>query len=1016
MRTRCLLLPLLLAAAAAAQTLPRDVATASGWSNSTPGPIVDFYGAAFFAAQTPHGNELWRSDGSVLGTFLLKDIEPGQQSSYPNYLTVAGSHLFFTAHVTGLGYELWRTDGSPAGTILLRDHAPGSNSGAPTEMIGHGRHVYYAANEPATGMEVWRSDGTSGGTTLWLDLEPGPTSAWPSHFAKIGNAIPGGHLFFVITSGGVKRLVRSEGTSMTTHVYGPTFVSVTKVVGTPAGAFLLANAGQGQGTELYFTDGTFAGTRLLRDMSPGPGSGLYYHLRAFGNGLLFAGDDNTGSGQEPWFSDGTAAGTVRLADIWPGATGSSPENFCAMSPTRAVFTASSPTTGTELYVTDGTPAGTALLDLWPGSGGSSPSSIVAAFGGAVFAARTPTSGTEPWFTDGTAGGTWMIGDLAPGTAGSNPADFAAVGNRVFFGASTPQSGTGLFVCTSPSTAAFVTRLTQTTADSNPAFFRRAGSGTAFRANDGTGEQLWHSDGTSANPVPVMPGTNTITDMCSMNDTVFMAGTTSAHGAELIRWVGAGPPSVLDLVPGPAGSNPRSLAAVNGRIWFGSEAGGQGTEPCVLNTALQGAIVLGDFAPGSASSYPDQFTACGPNRTVFSLYEPTSGREVWVSDATPAGTRRLLDINPGNGSSDPGDFLAAGNLTWFAAYQPATGRELWVTDGTTAGTRLVADLEAGGASSNPQQLVRLQNGTILFVATDTPSGAELRRTDGTAAGTALVGEVVAGSASGQIRDLVAVGPRAFFTADDGVRGRELWATDGLQLWLVRDVYAGPADGVRVGTLRPVGTGEVLFAGADGNHGLQLWRSDGTAAGTRQVGKIGRWAGSGAVEISDITEVPTNPLFPNTWFVCDDGFSGKEPWRIWLNQPTPEIGLLGPGCPGTGGRTPALATQGTPQLSTQTFAFHLLGAPPSAFAMFYFSIRDTDLPIIQTCRLYLEQPMWSTNLWATSPSGTLVQPFGFSAWTPTWLGLAFYSQALVLDPNGSLYGIGTLSNGVSIRVGW
>src|SRR5438105_338432 len=61
-----------------------------------------------------HGNELWRSDGTEAGTYLLTDICPGICSSYPSTLTPFGGSLYFLA-----GGGLWKTDGTKAGTVQV---------------------------------------------------------------------------------------------------------------------------------------------------------------------------------------------------------------------------------------------------------------------------------------------------------------------------------------------------------------------------------------------------------------------------------------------------------------------------------------------------------------------------------------------------------------------------------------------------------------------------------------------------------------------------------------------------------------------------------------------------------------------------------------------------------------------------------------------------------------------------------------------------------------------------------
>ena len=88
-------------------------------------------------------------------------------------------------------------------------------------------------------------------------------------------------------------------------------------------------------------------------------------------------------------------------------------------------------------------------------------------------------------------------------------------------------------------------------------------------------------------------------------------------------------------------------------------------------------------------------------------------------------------------------------------------------------------------------------------------------------------------------LTAVGGTLFFTADDGVHGRELWKSDGTRAGtvLVKDIDPRRATTTtkRPASLTDVG-GTLFFTADDGVHGPELWKSDGTKAGTVLVKDI------------------------------------------------------------------------------------------------------------------------------------------------------------------------------------
>ena len=110
----------------------------------------------------------------------------------------------------------------------------------------------------------------------------------------------------------------------------------------------------------------------------GTASSIPQDLTVFGNKVVFAANDGI-HGEELWITDGTSAGTKLLKDInVTGTFGSNPFGFTQLG-SKLLFQADDFIHGPELWVTDGTTAGTRLLkDILPGgatgedSGGSLP--------------------------------------------------------------------------------------------------------------------------------------------------------------------------------------------------------------------------------------------------------------------------------------------------------------------------------------------------------------------------------------------------------------------------------------------------------------------------------------------------------------------------------------------------------------------------------------------------------------------------------------------------------------------
>ena len=122
---------------------------------------------------------------------LLKDINPGIQSSNVCYLTEVNNKLFFAA-TNGLhGMELWKSDGTEAGTVMIKDIRPGAANSSIGYLTNINGILFFVANNGSSGTELWKSDGTAAGTVMVKDIRTGPMGSNPS-----GSSRPGWHVIF----------------------------------------------------------------------------------------------------------------------------------------------------------------------------------------------------------------------------------------------------------------------------------------------------------------------------------------------------------------------------------------------------------------------------------------------------------------------------------------------------------------------------------------------------------------------------------------------------------------------------------------------------------------------------------------------------------------------------------------------------------------------------------------------------------------------------------------------------
>jgi ELWxxDGT repeat protein len=294
---------------------------------------------------------------SLLPDGVKASIETAQKKTKPKNLVVAGEKskgykAFFAASDATNGEELWVTDGTVAGTRLVKDINPGAAGSDINEMARFNDKVVFAANDGTNGMELWISDGTEDGTYLVKPIHEWGDGSNPNAFTQINETQ------FVFRA---RNVDSQEWVPSTTD---------------------------GEQYWLWISDGTEEGTQLLYECDtrwPGQDNGTYhYHWMRVGRKVFFKADIKEGvtKGEELWVTDGTAAGTQMVKDI----------NWEVMNPATPE---------------DGKTRNSAIDQM------------VNFYNEKLFfKAWTPDVGNEPWASDGTEEGTYMIKDTDP-TKGDN---------------------------------------------------------------------------------------------------------------------------------------------------------------------------------------------------------------------------------------------------------------------------------------------------------------------------------------------------------------------------------------------------------------------------------------------------------------------------------------------------------------------------------------------------------------------------------------------------------------------
>jgi ELWxxDGT repeat protein len=321
-------------------------------SDGFPFAFVPAQERAFFRVFSGTNTALWTSDGTPSGTeevhrFSESSHCPLSNASPDGTVTVAGRLAFFCAYDAEHGDELWRTDGTVAGTQIAADLVEGPVSSSPISLTAFGDDVALFISRDGQ-LELWSSDGTASGTVQATKI---PTDQ------RVGPiAVSGSRLFFISTTADGSVLWSSDGTpSGTAQLSLGPYAHGGDLTPGPAGSVFYSAYEKRTGDELWRSDGTAAGTRLVKDIAPGRGRRGFGPSSAPGNltpgseGELYFTAIAPTRGRELWQSDGTRRGTRILGEVRPGKGRSGISEITPIGKT-VYFAAQTPRHGDELWI------------------------------------------------------------------------------------------------------------------------------------------------------------------------------------------------------------------------------------------------------------------------------------------------------------------------------------------------------------------------------------------------------------------------------------------------------------------------------------------------------------------------------------------------------------------------------------------------------------------------------------------------------------------------------------------
>ncbi|MCA9258813.1 MAG: hypothetical protein KDA61_06420, partial [Planctomycetales bacterium] len=542
------------------------------------------------------------------------------------------------------------------------------------------------------------------------------------------------------------------------------------------------------------------------------------------------------------------------------------------------FTANDGAHGIELWRTDGTSAGTQIVKDIDDStltsqplGTESPASsgvsqLTNVNGTLYFRARDASGKPVLYRSGGDAASTAIVTGVPSDLSGFD--GMTAIGDKLFYTASKAGiSGRRLWVTDSSGTRN-LTDLNSEQGVIAPGYTDRLhivnGKLIFMGATGAGGYELWSSDGTTSNTFQLTNINSTQSFIHTSSSFREQIVVNSASEGDLLYFQGRGEnePISLWVTNGTAAGTLRltttpavALAEINGALYFRTGTSTEGFEAWKTDGTPGGTAIVADLAPGSDSSFAAAVGSAGSTvllsgilggnqsfwlydgataapvtlpeaagsfasssgNLYFAANDPTLGRELFKIDA--AGNVTLaMDLNPGDRGSSPRDIVEINGKLLFRANSDEVGDGLWSSEGDLATTSLVYDVNQNTRFSTFENPVEL-NGKVYFYEQEARG---LLATDGTASGTYKVAEILGGSPN-----ITRVGEELFYTSSDASGQRSLYKFDGATDSLVTNEVE-PSALVQF-------EGKLYFTGRarDGSNDVDLWVSDGAAAGTMKV---------------------------------------------------------------------------------------------------------------------------------------------------------------------------------------
>ena len=684
-----------------------------------------------------NSSDLWASDGTSVGTTLLHHFEDIGYSLDGCGIADRGGRAWFVASANATSEQLWSTDGTPAGTRRATKIGPAAPDGRQLAKVGS-RLLFPALDQGAR--RLWTTDGNWRSASPITGCRGGcPEVVAAQPFAPLGERMafigrrPGEPVAMWITDG------TGPGTVKVHDV--PTAEYLLPWVTAREGRWYLSTSTEPEGeygpprNALWASDGTPGGTvELATTEEVDEASKLESMLLAFGGRAYFPGCAGGDCGLLA--TDGRAAHAVRTVTFEAGSVlAGGGDRLVAPVGSHVLLAGES-----SFWLADATAAvklprsATGPFDAYDWWSVEATASGDRTFVLSRFTASTFHFGDSFWSTDGTAAGTTLLEGPFPATVRTmapwrdGRVLFTSV--RYISTGEPPSWHSVPSLGTSDGTVAGTVRFVDLPTGLYPGALITHDAVALFVLSPNYSldrdVRLWISDGTAAGTRALTSAFATLGAPVVLGERAY-ALASRADGEPILLVVDLASQAVSEVALAPLGiARAAVLTTVAGRLWLAARAAGDAEWSLWVSdgtpAATQRLPAVLTFPPRGITVWP--LVTALDDVVYFGATDGVHGRELWRSDGTVAGTALVADLAPGFAAGAPrSNLLVWDGRLYFAADDGMHGPELWSSDGTAAGTRLEIDLAAGATGSSLTDLT-LAGDRLFFVADDGVSGWQL----------------------------------------------------------------------------------------------------------------------------------------------------------------------------------------------------------------------------------------------------------------------------------------------------